>query len=447
MRIAFISQPRDFISAAGAQHGSVAIVTHELARCLAARHQVVIHAPLAPDQSATESSPEGFALRRITRGHRRLHRALELGSGLLEWSPPYVARRGYFSEYIEELAKELEREPPDAVHIQVASQFIPAVRRAAPQARIVLHVHDDLLTRVHRGPVMQRLAHADAVVTCSDYIAQRWRDRFPEYAARIWPIGNGANLERFTPVEPPPSPAAPQLLFVGRVSPEKGPHLLASAFNLVLRAVPEASLTLVGPAGLLPFGYISSLKDDPHVASLHEFYGHGFLDRVLLQVLGARTSYLNAVVARLTPQARARTRILGSVSQERLPELYRSASVLVAPSLIEEPFGLPLVEAMACGVPVVASRAGGMAGIVADGETGRLVPRGDVAALAGAVSQILLDPDLARSMRLAASRVAQARFSWEHVATHLERVYERRVAPSAPTRHAPHAARSLRRAS
>lgn len=135
------------------------------------------------------------------------------------------------------------------------------------------------------------------------------------------------------------------------------------------------------------------------------------------------------------------------MSQERLPNLYRSASVLVAPSLIEEPFGLPLVEAMACGVPVVASRAGGMAGIVADGETGRLVPRGDAAALAGAISQILLDPDLARSMRVAASQVAQARFSWEHVATLLESVYERRFTPAEPTRHAPHAARSLRRAS
>jgi glycosyltransferase involved in cell wall biosynthesis len=333
------------------------------------------------------------------------------------------------------------------VHIQVASQFIPVVRRAAPRARIVLHVHDDLLTRVHRGPVMQRLAHADAVVACSDYIAQRWRDRFPEYAARIWPIGNGADLERFTPADSLFPPPAPQVLFVGRVSPEKGPHLLASAFNLVLRAVPEATLTLVGPAGLLPFGYISSLKDDPHVASLHEFYGHGFLDRVLLQVLGARTSYLNAVLARLSPEARTRTRILGSVSQERLPDLYRSASVLVAPSLIEEPFGLPLVEAMACGVPVVASRAGGMAGIVADGETGRLVPRSDLAALAEAISKILLDRELARSMGMAASRVAQERFSWQHVVTVLESVYERRVTPAAPTRRAPHAARSLRRAS
>jgi glycosyltransferase involved in cell wall biosynthesis len=381
------------------------------------------------------------------RGFRRLHRALELSSGLLEWSPPYVARRRYFSEYIEEVAQELEREPPDVVHIQVASQFIPVVRRAAPRARIVLHVHDDLLTRVHRGPVMQRLAHADAVVTCSDYIAQRWRDRFPEYAARIWPIGNGADLERFTPADSLFPPPAPQVLFVGRVSPEKGPHLLASAFNLVLRAVPEATLTLVGPAGLLPFGYISSLKDDPHVASLHEFYGHGFLDRVLLQVLGARTSYLNAVLARLSPEARTRTRILGSVSQERLPDLYRSASVLVAPSLIEEPFGLPLVEAMACGVPVVASRAGGMAGIVADGETGRLVPRSDLAALAEAISKILLDRELARSMGMAASRVAQERFSWQHVVTVLESVYERRVTPAAPTRRAPHAARSLQRAS
>jgi glycosyltransferase involved in cell wall biosynthesis len=157
---------------------------------------------------------------------------------------------------------------------------------------------------------------------------------------------------------------------------------------------------------------------------LQEFYGYRLVERILLQVLGARTSYVNAVTTRLSPQALARTRILGSVSQERLPDLYRSASVLVAPSLIEEPFGLPLVEAMACGLPVVASRAGGMTGIVADGETGRLVPRGDAAALASAISQILLDEGLARSMRAAATRVAQERFSWRHVAATLESVYE-----------------------
>jgi glycosyltransferase involved in cell wall biosynthesis len=424
MRIAFVSQPRDFITAAGPQHGSVAIVTHELARSLSRRHQVVIYAPRAPAQTATESSREGFTIRRITRGFRRLHRALELGSGLLEWSPPYVVRQRYFSEYIGAVAQELERDPPDVVHIQVASQFIPVVRRAVPGARIVLHVHDDLLTRVDRARITPRLAHADAVVTCSDYIAQRWRESFPEFAARIWPIGNGANLERFTAADSRSPPVTPQVLFVGRVSPEKGPHLLASAFNLVLRAVPTARLTLVGPAGLLPFGYISSMKDDPQVASLQEFYGYRLVERILLQVLGARTSYVNAVTTRLSPQALARTRILGSVSQERLPDLYRSASVLVAPSLIEEPFGLPLVEAMACGLPVVASRAGGMTGIVADGETGRLVPRGDAAALASAISQILLDEGLARSMRAAATRVAQERFSWRHVAATLESVYE-----------------------
>jgi glycosyltransferase involved in cell wall biosynthesis len=448
MRIALISQPRDFIVAGGTQRGSVAIVTYELARRLADRHDVTLYAPLGPGQPATERCHETLLIRRLSRARRRLHRAIELSAGLVEWSPPYFVRKAFFREYATSLAQQLRRDPPQVVHIQVNSQFIPLVRQAVPRARIVLHVHDELLTHVARKWAVPNLAHVDAVVTCSDYIARRWRERFPEYATIIQPIGNGVDLERFVPGRADDrAPPSREVLYVGRVSPEKGTHVLASAFNLVVRAVPEARLSIVGPAGLLPLSYIALLAQDRQVASLREFYGRGLLDRIVVQVLGARSSYLDAVLSRLEPEARARTRVFGGVGQERLPELYRRAALLAAPSVLEEPFGLPLVEAMACAVPVVASRAGGMADILEDGVTGRLVERGDVESLAQAMTQILLDAPLADSMRLAACATARQRFGWERVACELEKVYAGSVHAAPPMRPVPSLPRSARRAS
>jgi glycosyltransferase involved in cell wall biosynthesis len=109
---------------------------------------------------------------------------------------------------------------------------------------------------------------------------------------------------------------------------------------------------------------------------------------------------------------------------EHLPDLYRNGSVLAAPSLLQEPFGLQLVEAMATALPVVASRAGGMAGIVEDGVTGLLIERNDTEALAAAITAILCDPQRAGEMGRAGRAAAEARFGWERVVARLEELYE-----------------------
>jgi glycosyltransferase involved in cell wall biosynthesis len=430
MRIAFISQPRDFISTSGIQRGSVGIVTWELARRLAARHDVAIYAPLAPGQ-ALEERGLGIVVRRIPRALRRVHRGLELASGILGSRTPYFTRSIYFREYIRAVAEWLEHDPPDCVHVQIASQFLPVVRHAAPGAFITLHTHDELLTLVDPVRVERRLAYADAVVTCSDYITRQWRKHFPGYALRIRTIGNGVDLGRFHPAPPAASRLARSLwrsreiLYVGRVSPEKGVHVLAAAFGKVLRSFPDALLSIVGPAGLLPLASISLLAGDAHVASLREFYGSGVLGQLVSQVLRAKSGYMDAVLSQLSEEARARVQVIGAVAYDQLPELYRGAGILAAPSVMQEPFGLPVVEALASGLPVVATRAGGMGELVDDGVTGRLVERGDSAALADAICEVFADPERLAQMSVAAREAATARYGWDDVVGRLEAVYGR----------------------
>jgi glycosyltransferase involved in cell wall biosynthesis len=99
--------------------------------------------------------------------------------------------------------------------------------------------------------------------------------------------------------------------------------------------------------------------------------------------------------------------------------LLASSSVAVVPSTWEEAFGLTVVEAMAAGVPVVATRVGGIPEIVRDGVTGRLVPPGDEAALAAAIAEILDQPGAAAGRAEAARREVRTRFTVARVADEL----------------------------
>jgi glycosyltransferase involved in cell wall biosynthesis len=428
MRIAFVNPPRDFIVASGAQRGSVSIVTWELARRLGARHDVVVYAPCAPGQPFEERGADNITFRRTSRAWRNVHRSLDLMSGMFGNRPPYFTRDVYFSEYVTAIGRWLQRDPPHIVHVQMASQFIPRLRRAVPRARMVLHLHDAHLTSAKRTLTEAHFSAADAIVTCSDYVTRRLREHSAAHAGRISTVGNGVDLEVFHPAEPgatTPRREPLQVLYLGRVSPEKGIHVLTAAFDRVLETLPDARLSIIGPAGLLPHSRVQMLRDDPHAAALEEFYGQTFLDKLNRQILHGRRSYIDDVLSRMSPHAAARVNTAGMHEHTRVAEFYRRANVLVAPSVLPEPFGLPLVEAMASGIPVIATRGGNSPSLIEDGVTGFLVERNDVAALARAIHEVLANPALAARMGHAAREAAVKRFGWQDSVARLEEVYTR----------------------
>jgi glycosyltransferase involved in cell wall biosynthesis len=103
---------------------------------------------------------------------------------------------------------------------------------------------------------------------------------------------------------------------------------------------------------------------------------------------------------------------VAGVSDERIVELYAEASVAVVPSLYEG-FSLPAIEAMACGVPLVATTGGALPEVVGkDGVTGLLVPPGDPGALATALGRVLDEPALAARLSLAGRQRVLERFTW-----------------------------------
>ncbi len=198
----------------------------------------------------------------------------------------------------------------------------------------------------------------------------------------------------YTPLPPPPEdPSAfsraygidgPFLLFVGRLASNKGLLALAEAFVPLSRQDPQATLVVVGEDG----GMAAALED--------------------------RARELGIT---------SRLRRVGHVADERLlAAAYREARALVLPSDYEA-FGLVLLEALAQGTPVVASRVGGIPEVIEDGRTGLLVPPHAPGALAEAIGRIWNDRELARRLGETGRATVVPRYRWDAVAATLEGLY------------------------
>jgi glycosyltransferase involved in cell wall biosynthesis len=118
-------------------------------------------------------------------------------------------------------------------------------------------------------------------------------------------------------------------------------------------------------------------------------------------------------------------RFVGSLSREALPEFYRGARFVVIPSIWQEVFSVVTVEAMGMGIPVIASKTGGLAEVFEHERSGIYVPSGDAEALAGAMRRLWDDPAACRRMGEAARQEAIERYSPEAFLERLTAAFER----------------------
>jgi len=429
MRIAFINQPA---TPASRPRGcdSVGIWTYQVARRLAPRCDVLFYGQQHVTAPRVEVA-EGIEYRPVTARGDRLRRALRI---LDRWRLA-PARRPVFASplfhrgYAQAVTHDLQGRGCDIVHIHNYSQFVPLVRAAHPHAKIVLHMHCQWLSQLDSRMIARRLAHVDRVIGCSDFVTNCIRERFPQFADRCRTIYNGVDHERFCTAEKAPddgnasngdvsdanspsggtSSAPRRLLYVGRISPEKGLHVLFDAFAQVAAEIPHVQLDIVGPEAVVPIDFLVRISDDPRVSRLRTFYSG---------------SYREQLIRRLDSRLAERVHFHGNLPQEELVEFYRRADVLINPSL-SEAFGMSLAEAMAAGTPVIGARVGGMCDVVQPGQTGWLVEPDDPAALADAIGTALqaTTADRAAMGRAGRQRVLE-RFSWEQVSQRLYDCYE-----------------------
>ena len=409
MNIAFVSQPWNRVRPP-VESGSIAIWTYQVARRLAPEHDVAVYARGRGRLAGAERMHEGVAYRYTP---TLLDRSLEKAHGTLypKLRPgrPRFASLGYHLGYALAIALDLRRRRPDVVHVHNLLPFVSVIRALNPRVKIVLHMHCYWLTQLDPALVRQRLRDVDLVLGCSDSVTDPVREAFPEVAGRCATVYNGFDVAHFTEARAEAlaqhdrngtardEAPMPRLLCVGRVSPEKGVHVLLEAFEEVARRHPDVRLDVVGPnAGTAPVEFIVGLSQEPEVRALAAFY---------------EGDYLAHLKGLCPPDVEGRVAFTGPVPYSALAEAYGRADVLVNASL-SDTFPMPILEAMACGLPVVATDAGGAVESVVEGETGLLVPSGDAPALADAISRLVSDPALRRRMGEAGQQRAHL-FSWE----------------------------------
>ena len=124
----------------------------------------------------------------------------------------------------------------------------------------------------------------------------------------------------------------------------------------------------------------------------------------------------------------AQTEFAGAVAHADVPAWLNRFDFYAAPSRLDsESFGVAVIEASACALPVVVSDVGGLPEVVRDGETGLIVPRDDAAALQAALKRLVLDADLRERLGRAGRAHVQAAYEWGHCVDLMERCYERVV--------------------
>jgi glycosyltransferase involved in cell wall biosynthesis len=304
---------------------------------------------------------------------------------------PVLSRMDFAPGAILRAARALRRHRPDVVYASIEKDTrLTAV--AAHWAGIPT-VSCRAVNRPFRNSLRHRLVYGRVVTHCvvNSHATLRtvldsapWLDAF-----RLSVIHNGIDVDRFAAASPLALPVPPDAViigFVGRFSPEKGLPELAAAWLRIVDALPAAHLVVAG-SGPLEAELRGRLAGAPRV--------HWF-------------GFENDIAA-----------------------MMKAFDVLAVPSY-EEGFGLVAAEAMAAGVPVVASCVGGLVEVVDDGVTGRLVQPRDPGALADALLDLAADPDMRRRMGAAGEERARRCFSLERMLDRYEALLETVAAGGQP---------------
>ncbi|WP_158895403.1 glycosyltransferase [Amycolatopsis anabasis] len=392
MRIAMVSEHANPLAAlgevdAGGQNLHVAELSAALCR---GGHEVTVYTRRDdPDAPGEVFAPAGY-------------RVVHVPAGPAEPVPkdellPHMGEFGRF------LRRMWTREPPDVVHAHFWMSGLASVLAARAVGVPVVQTFHALgvVKRRFQGDAdtsppdrirLERMIGKEVtriLATCSDEVFELIRMGVPRAKISVAPCG--VDLERFVPaglVERGNRPH--RIVTVGRLVPRKG---FATAIA-ALPGVPDTELIIAGgPAS-------GRLTDDPEATRLLELADRaGVRDRVTMT---------------------------GQVSRDQMPGLLRSADLVLCTPWYE-PFGIVPLEAMACGVPVVAAAVGGLTDTVVDGVTGELVPPRRPDELAATLRGLLADPLTRQAYGVAGCDRARSRYSWDRVALDTLRAYDRVV--------------------
>jgi phosphatidylinositol alpha-mannosyltransferase len=356
-----------------AKHGGVKAHVAALVQFLIADHDVRVFAPMstAPSRSGADRVVQAVG-RPLSVPYNRSVAPVALS--------PWVVRR---------TSRALREFDPHVVHVHEPAAPMVAAAAAAFGPRPIVGTfhtwsHRDRAYRLV-APAARRIAERlDARVAVSPAAQQFAAEALHLPLGSFRVIPNGVPVSSYAQAEPIPhlvDPERPLLLFVGRLETRKGLDVLIRAFLRLRTTMPQVRLCVVG--------------EGP--------------ERERCQQM-------------VPPSIRPDVLFVGAVDEDEKPRYHASADVFVAPNTGGESFGIVLLEAMAAGLPIVASDIPGFRTVMKEGRQGRMVPAANAFALADAIGTVLSNRRLGAAMADEGRRTA-AEYDWSVVGRRIEQLY------------------------
>lgn len=295
----------------------------------------------------------------------------------------------------------------DLIHIFNRPRMVLPVRAAAPDARLVLSMHNDMFLAHKIDPEEAALAvgELERIVTVSDYVGRTIAAMYPEAQGKLRTIYSGVDLSRFAPVWSPEARRTGDslrsthglggrkvILSVGRLSPKKGADVVVRAMPEVARRHPDAALVLVGS----------------------KWYGE---DKLSDYVTYVRSLADRAPIPVVTT---------GFVAADQVHQWFCAGDLFVCASQWEEPLARVHYEAMASGLPIITTARGGNPEVVQGQGNGLVVASpDDPMAFAEAINSLLSDGARRKEMGRTGRRLAEENYGWSRVAREIGEVWNR----------------------
>jgi spore coat protein SA len=322
----------------------------------------------------------------LSRGHPRLpHVSRYVGGNLHVIRVPNSKPFAYLRSALNKVAGQSFH----IIQIENRPRFVPYVRKVFPRTPIILSLHSLTFMSYLSNPRANAiLRQVNGVTSVSSFVTNKMRRRFPAHARKFRTAILGVDSVKFRPW----SAASKQrlrkrmglagsfnVLFVGRMVRGKGLHTLVRSVALLKRRIPNIRLVAVGASW-------------PGVRR--------------------QTAYMRYVRS-LSKRLRVPIRFTGYVPPSRVHQMFQLGDVFVCPTLFREGLATVNSEAMASGIPVVASNRGGIREVVVNGHSGLLVSQaGSPAAFARAIARIRNNPALRRRLVANARARVRSAFNW-----------------------------------
>lgn len=313
-----------------------------------------------------------------------------------------------YPRYFELVRKHVKTQRYNIIQVENRPLFVPKTKAANPQSKMICSLH----SLIHIEPRLISPSRAqsiflqcDKVLVYSKFMQGQLAQMHPQAAHKLHFIHLATEPERFQPRWKPAAQAQikrikkaleiPQdskvVLYAGRIIPKKGVHILIKAMEEVLQEQPDCYLVVVGSS------WFGNKGITPYTRELHQ----------------------------QSQKIASRIRFTNYVQPKELPHYFGMADIFVCPSQWDEPFGLVNVEAMASGVPVIASARGGIPEIITDEVDGFLVKsEGSARDFAGLILKLLNDPALAVNMGINGRQKVERYFNWDRAGHQLVELYQ-----------------------